>query len=74
MLITMIAVGIATMHAPASEPDWVFQVPVRIENMTHITTASVACEVVHDAPGLTNPINLVTPGTGVSTVPVAAGA
>ncbi|HYN82875.1 MAG TPA: hypothetical protein VES88_15405 [Gemmatimonadaceae bacterium] len=74
MLITLIAVGIGAMHAPASAPDFVFQVPVRIENMTHITTASVACEVVHDAPGLPTPINLNVPGTGITSVPVAGGA
>jgi hypothetical protein len=74
MLITLLAVGIGAMYAPAVEPDFVFQVPVRIENMTHITSASVSCSVMHDAPGLATPVSLGVPGTGTTTVPVAAGA
>lgn len=74
MLITLIAVGLGAMHAPALEPDFVFQVPVRIENMTHLISAAVNCSVVHDAPGLATPVSLGVPGTGTTAVPVVAGA
>jgi len=53
--------------------NYVFVVPVRIENMTHVTTALVSCSVIHDEPGLSNPIQLGTPGTGTTSVPVSGG-
>jgi len=74
MLITLVMVGLGAMHAPAPMADFVFQIPVRIENMRHITTALVSCSVVHDAPGLLNPISLGDPGTGTTSVPLTDGA
>ena len=74
MLPVLILMGLSM--APKAVPmdaSYTFVVPVRIENMTHITTASVSCSVVHDAPGLSNPISLGEPGSGYATVPVRDG-
>jgi hypothetical protein len=68
--------AVAFAMLPSSAPafaDYVFIVPVRIENMTHITTASVSCSIIHDAPGLANPIHLGTPGTGTEFITVRGG-
>jgi hypothetical protein len=74
MLITLLMLGLGTVNAPPPMADFVFQVPVRIENMRHITTALVSCSIIHDAPGLATPVSLGVPGTGTTSVPVADGA
>ena len=74
MLTILLASALAAAPSPAPVfADYVFIVPVRIENMTHITTASISCSVIHDAPGLANPIQLGTPGTGTEFITVAGG-
>jgi hypothetical protein len=74
MIPTLITIALATVWTPAPvDANYAFIVPVRIENMTHMTSAMVSCSVVHDAPGLTNPISLGQPGTGTTTVPVRDG-
>ena len=73
MLITLVMVGLGAMHEPVPAADFVFQIPVRIENMRHMTSAIVSCAVMHDAPGLPNPISLGDPGTGSASVPVVGG-
>ena len=74
MLATLVFIGLATLHTPATfDANYVFTIPIRIENMTHITTANVSCSVTHMAIGLSNPIDLSTPGTGMASVPVRDG-
>lgn len=74
MLPILILTGLVNISHPSPIfGTYTFIIPVRIENMTHITSAMVSCSVVHDAPGLSNPISLGDPTTGTATVPVSGG-
>ena len=70
MLPTLILVGLASLHTPApSFANYVFTIPVRIESMTHITTANVSCTLTHTTP-TTVPTSV---GSAQTPVPVVGG-
>lgn len=69
MLPTLILVTLASLHTPASFlVNYVFTVPVRIENMTHVRDALVSCYVNHTAPGLTSPLSIGEPSGNIPNV------
>jgi hypothetical protein len=61
------------LPAPTLDASYVFRVPVRIENMRHVTQASVTCTVTLERPGGT-PIGYGTTGPEMVWTPVRDGA
>ena len=70
MLSTLIFVALASLHTPAPAfANYVFTVPVRIENMTHITTATASCTLTSIQP--TTPVTSL--GSASTSIPISGG-
>ena len=73
MISPLVILAFGAVHIPLPFADYVFQIPVRIENMRHVTEASASCSILHESPGR-GPIQLGVPGTGYTSIPVVDGA
>lgn len=72
MLITLLMVALVPMHTTMPTADYVLQVPIRIENMRNLSSATLTCNIYHWGTSPTDRQALAV-GTTVS-VPVADGA
>lgn len=68
--IAILAFG--AMNALPPDASYVFRIPVRIENMRHITEATVSCAVVLESPSRP-PIAVTTTGGGLVLSPLRDG-
>ena len=72
MLTIMLLIALAPIQPPAYFADYVFNVPVRIENMRSVTSAFVSCGITHRGSTATD---VRTLGIGGRTdVPIVDGA
>ena len=74
MLATLILVNMTSLRMPApASVNYVFTVPVRIENLTYVRDALVSCYVNHTAPGLSTPISIGEPSSSLPNVQLRDG-
>jgi hypothetical protein len=73
MINPALVLAFSALTAPTLDASYVFRVPVRIENMTHVNEAAIACNVVLETPTRTS-ISIGTPGTALVWIPVRDGA
>ena len=76
MINPVLVLAFSVLSAPTTptlDASYVFRVPVRIENMRHVTRASVSCNIILDRPGST-PIGVGTTGPEMVWTPVTDGA
>ena len=75
MLNTLLTLALNLAPAPAPMfVDYVLQVPIRIENMRNVTSATLNCDISHIGTTATDRYNLTTPGSGSVSVPLVNGA
>src|SRR5215211_2311201 len=76
MLISLIllSLGLGPVQRHATFVDYVLNVPLRIENMRNLSSATLNCDIGHQGTLATDRQNLTTPGTGSVVVPLSGGA
>src|SRR5258706_8550125 len=47
MLTTLLMVALFPMYTPTVAADYVLQVPIRIENMRNLSSATLSCDILH---------------------------
>ena len=74
MLITLLMVALVPMHTTMPTADYVLQVPIRIENMRNLSSATLSCDIFHFGTSPADRQSLGTPGGGSVSVPIVDGA
>jgi len=74
MLISLLLLALAPVQPRAMFADYVLNVPIRIENMRNLTSATLNCDILHIGSSATDRQSLGTPGTGTVAVPLSGGA
>ena len=76
MLISLIvlSLGLAPVQRHATFVDYVLNVPLRIENMRNLSSATLNCYIGYQGATATDRQALTTPGTGTVAVPLSGGA
>ena len=74
MLISLLLLALAPVQPRATFADYVLNVPIRIENMRNLSSATLNCDILHIGSTATDRVSLGTPGTGSVPVPLSGGA
>lgn len=74
MLISLLVLALSTVQPAPMFVDYVLNVPIRIENMRNLSSATLNCDVSHLGTATTDRYVLTTPGTGSVSVPLSGGA
>ncbi len=72
MLTTLLMVALFPMHTPTVAADYVLQVPIRIENMRNLSSATLSCNILHIGTSAADRESLSTGGQ--VSVPLTDGA
>ena len=74
MLTTLLLVALFPTHTPAVAADYVLNVPVRIEGMRNLSSATLSCDIYHFGASAVDRQSLGIPGGGQVAVPLVDGA
>jgi hypothetical protein len=67
-------VALVPMHTTMPTADYVLQVPIRIENMRNLSSATLSCDIFHFGTSPADRQSLGAPGGGSVSVPIVDGA
>ena len=73
MLISLLMIALAPINAHSFFADYVLNVPVRIENMRNVSSASLTCDIYHFGTSTTDRQALGNPGGGRANITLTDG-